>query len=264
MFLNAVYVGGASAVGKTTILRHISRKYKDAVVSKKSYESLYNANVSNFLNNKHKKSGFEYTIEEIRTMSGELASQVLKCRRHNKIYEHSNECTTLYALIHEYMTKDLTSDVILDFYQQCCLAINDFSSNKMVIIIDLTEEYFLRYEKRLHFFWNNIDYHDSEEYLTLQMVAFLAMIKKRYFFQDCTIFFIDDGKSTIFGRPDTFNIRSNIMPEINGIIAIDRKNMVNSGIVRLKHLDVDLISDCIYKKHTEFTILRDNMHVPVI
>nr|AJZ73113.1 hypothetical protein [Venturia canescens] len=180
--LNGVYVGGPSAVGKSTTLNKIRQNYPWARVSDISFETL----------RRHHDDP-------------EMVTNYLLTRRDAPmIYEYTNECTILYKIVNRFMQRDLNRDNVQKCHRECYNALNEASSHIMFIILDSTKNFKTRYYKRLCNASNTIN-RDHDKYLILQLAAFLALLGKRHLYPFMSVMVIHEA-GRILGEEDTYGL----------------------------------------------------------
>ncbi|ABO45407.1 putative guanylate kinase [Gryllus bimaculatus nudivirus] len=183
-----VFVGGPSAVGKTTLLNYIYERYEDARVSDMSFE----------------------TLQDGKKTAKEIAEELATKRNEDLIYEHSPLCMKLYQLIFKYKKnlRKKSNDTIVDFWNECLNVSTTPIYDNIFIIIDTTEFLKKRFYNRSY---NNIDWLD-DMYLYLQTIAYVSLMRKRHLYQGCRFVVIYDPNETspncLFGIRDALNLKN--------------------------------------------------------
>lgn len=217
--LKAVYIGGPSAVGKSTTMKNIKARYSWARVANVNFQNLFSL----------------YGGDAARAVH-----HLLHYRSAPMIYEHTDECTSLYRIVHRYMCQrdagTLTKEDVHSCYRECVNALTKQSASTMIIMLDTTKSFVQRYEHRLAADYNGIDYKDLR-YLYFQVAAYLAFLTKRHLYPFMNVLIATDNyncdKSTttatattadsspsarMFGKPDDYGL----IPLLHSLI--DAKN----------------------------------------
>lgn len=213
-----VFVGGPSAVGKTTLLDYISRYYENALVSSMSFETL---------NNKYMG---KKTAKEI--------ADILENERNcDMIYEHSPLCMQLYKLIFKY--KKLETFKITTFWEECLNLFSSLVYDDIFIIIDTTKFLCKRFYNRPY---NKIDWMDNM-YLYLQTVCYVSLMRNRHLCIGCKFIIIHDPDET------RKNYLFNIYDELNLHNIIDECFKPKVDLKFVNKIDKRTIADAIMKNH---------------
>lgn len=216
----SVFICGPSAVGKSTILAKIAKKYSDANVCAIGFDKLFK-----YYNNDAKRA----------------AHHIVNYRTEPMIYEHSKECTQLYEVIHKFMPTPITEESLRSCYNRCLDMLTTRSLKDYIVILDLTTHYFDRYYNRLINNYNGIDY-NNDSYLYYQMVAYLAMIKQKHLFPSAHIYIVCDDT--------TQSLRYGICKIISDATNKTNKDL-NINIV--DHISkLDTIVDLAYNNHLSY------------
>lgn len=210
--LKAVYIGGPSAVGKSTTMKRIKASFPWARVANVNFRDLYALYGGD---------------------AAEAAHHLVSRRNAPMIYEHTNECTTLYRIVHEYMrrAKDSFKEDVHSCYRECADALNKPSADTMIVMLDTTKSFVQRYERRLATDYNGIDYRDPR-YLYFQVAAYLAFLAKRHLYPFMIVSIAaETGSPSLFGEPDDCGL----IPLLHGLV--DRKRDIVAD-----ELDFDAVS----------------------
>lgn len=223
-FLKAVYIGGPSAVGKTTTMKKIKSRYRWARVANVNFQNLYSL----------------YGGDAAR-----VVHHLLYCRNEMMIYEHTDECTALYRVVHRYMRpSELTKEVVHSCYRDCVNALTKPSASTIFVMLDTTKSFLQRYEHRLTTDYNGIDYNDLK-YLYLQVAAYLAFLTKRHLYPFMRVLIATDDYNSdttppsprVFGKSDDYDL----IPLLHGLI--DAKN--DTVVEKFDYDEVSkIVADC--------------------
>lgn len=204
--LKAVYIGGPSAVGKSTTMKNVKARYSWARVASVNFQNLLSL----------------YGGDAARA-----AHHLVYCRNNPMIYEHTDECTALYRIVHKYMRQtESTKEDVHSCYRECVNALTKPSINTMIIMLDTTNAFVQRYEYRLVSDYNGIDYNDIR-YLYFQVAAYLAFLTKRHLYPFMSVLIATDdyncdaaaaASPRMFGKTDDYGL----IPLLHSLI--DAKN----------------------------------------
>nr|AHW98281.1 guanylate kinase [Nilaparvata lugens endogenous nudivirus] len=247
---SSVFVGAASATGKTTILNYIRKHYRYCQVSNISFETLWNM----------------WHNED--TVLTRLTTE----RNDTKIYEHTKECPHIYKIIHNYCKKfkkpHNSEKLITRFYTRVCHTLDrviDPTDNSIkIIIIDTTKHYHDRFYSRLVAKNNGID-NSNIIYLYLQLIAYIAFLDKADHCQSLRVVVVRYNDGTVFGKDDIYKIQDLLTSVIHtervqGNIVeysweswIANLDMPQSFVMCVNHLDIPSISQLIVNSHIDNT-----------
>lgn len=209
--LKAVYIGGPSAVGKSTAMNKIKSTYRWARVANVNFRNLFTL----------------YGGDTARAVH-----HLLYCRNEPMIYEHTDECTALYRVVHRHMRgAELTKEIVQSCYRDCVNALTNPSSSTLIVMLDTTKSYLQRYEHRLATDYNGIDYRDTR-YLYLQVAAYLAFLTKRHLYPFMRVLIATDDYNNdtgppsprVFGKPDDYDL----VPLLHGLIDAENDTVVET------------------------------------
>lgn len=200
--VDAVYFGGSKYINKGRILSDIAAEYGWASVSKVNFQTLS----KQYCNNVDK-----------------VINHLLNNRTNNMIYEHTNECIQLHSVIERYHSqyRHANEAVLQQLYDECCNMLQESSTAKMVIVINMCKSYF---EQHL------IDI----DRLYMQSVAYLALLNKKNLYPFLEIILVMNDIDPVLQSYGVYNL-------------IDTLKTSNDRIIR--QIDENLIKKIIIESH---------------
>lgn len=196
--VDAVYFGGSKYINKGRILSDIAAEYGWASVSKVSFQTLskqYHNNVDKVINH------------------------LLNNRANKMIYKHTNECIQLHSVIERYyfQYKHANKAVLQQLYDECCNMLQESSSAKMVIVINVCKSYF---EQHL----TDIDR------LYMQSVAYLALLNKKNLYPFLEVILVMDDIDPVLQSYGVYNLIDTLKTPHERIIRQIDENLIKKII----------------------------------